>query len=223
MVRNSSRVARFAPLHPRLAGLGFRAALPLATLFFQHKNIHRPNGPFAARRAQELAARLARGETCYLVGLSIGGFHNTGTALIEATPAGGLRIICNNEEERFSGQKHSNAYPRRSLEALAEIIEDLGISPERIVAWLATYDYPLLMATGMRTILEEFPASLRLASENHSPTYDGGQLKEGVQTPARLGQLFSLVHAVPIIGMPHHDNHAWFSYLVSPFARDRQK
>src|SRR6185437_1097833 len=27
---------------------------------------------------------------------------------------------------------------------------------------------------------------------------------------------------VPIIGMPHHDNHAWFSYLASPFARARE-
>ncbi len=197
--------------------------MPLARLFFQHKNIHRPDSPFAAQRAQELAARLARGETCYLVGLSIGGFHNTGAALIEATPAGGLRIICNNEEERFSGQKHSNAYPRRSLEALKEIIEDLGISPERVVAWLATYDYPLLIATGMRSILEEFHASLRLAFLNHAPTYDGGQLKEGVQTPVRLGQLFGLDRAAPIIGMPHHDNHAWLSYLVSPFSRDREK
>ncbi len=223
MLRNSSRVARFAPLHPRLARLGFRAAMPLAKLFFQHKNIHRPDSPFAAGRARELAARLARGETCHLVGLSIGGFHNTGAALIEATPAGGLRIICNNEEERFSGQKHSNAYPRRSLEALKGIIDDLGISPERIVAWLATYDYPLLMATGVRSILEELPASLRLAFQNHAPTYDGAQLKEGMQTPARLGRLFGLDHPAPVIGMPHHDNHAWFSYLVSPFARDRQK
>ncbi len=222
-MRNSSRIARFAPLHPRLAGLGFRAAMPLAKLFFQHKNIHRPDSPFATERAQDFAARLARGETCHLVGLSIGGFHNTGAALIEATPAGGLRIICNNEEERFSGRKHSNAYPRRSLEALRETIDDLGIDPERIVAWLATYDYPLLIATGVRSILEEFPASLRLAFQNHAPTYDGEQLKEGIQAPARLAELFGLDRAAPIIGMPHHDNHAWFSYLVSPFARGRQK
>jgi carbamoyltransferase len=38
----------------------------------------------------------------------------------------------------------------------------------------------------------------------------------------RLGQLFGLGSAVPIVGMAHHDNHAWFSYLVSPFARDPQ-
>jgi carbamoyltransferase len=219
-MQNSGRTARFAPLRPRLATAGFRASLPLAELFFRHKSIHRPNSEFAAERSQELAARLARGETCYLVGVSIGGFHNTGVALVEVTPTGGLRIICNNEEERFSGRKHTNAYPRASLEALTEIMKGLGIGPDRIVAWLATYDYPLLIATGVRSILEEFPASLHLAFQDHAPTYDGDQLSEGMRAPARLGQLFGLDCVTPIIGMPHHDNHAWFSYLVSPFARD---
>jgi carbamoyltransferase len=37
----------------------------------------------------------------------------------------------------------------------------------------------------------------------------------------RLGQLFGS-RVMPIIGMAHHDNHACFSYLVSPFARDVQ-
>ena len=103
-MRNASRAGRFTPLHPRLAAAGFRAALPLAERFLRHKDIHRPNSQFAAERSRDLVARLARGETAYLVGISIGGFHNTGVALVEVTPAGGPRIICNNEEERFSGR-----------------------------------------------------------------------------------------------------------------------
>ena len=58
--------------------------------------------------------------------------------------------------------------------------------------------------------------------QDPSPTFDGKQFKEGICAPVRLGQLFGLAGAVPIIGMAHHDNHAWFSYLVSPFARDPQ-
>jgi carbamoyltransferase len=223
VVRHASRAGRFAPLHPRLAAAGFRAALPLAERIFRHKDIHRPNSQFAAERSRELVARLARGETAYLVGISIGGFHNTGVALVEVTPAGGPRIICNNEEERFSGRKHTNVYPQASLEALTETMKRLGIEPDRIVACLATYDYALLMAAGLRSVLEEFPASLRLAFENHAPAFDGEQLKEGLKAPARLGQLFGPDRVMPIIGMTHHDNHAWFSYLVSPFARERQK
>ena len=141
---------------------------------------------------------------------------------MEVTAAGGLRIICNNEEERFSGRKHASTYPSASLEALKEIMKDLGIGPDRIVAWLATYDYPLFIATGVRSLLEEFPASLGLVFQDHRPTFDRKHLKEGICAPARLGSLFGLDSAVPIIGMRHHDNHAWFSYLVSPFARGQQ-
>ena len=202
--------------------MGFVAARPIAEQFFRNKHIYRSNSHFAAERSQELVARLARGEAAYLAGISIGGFHNTGAALVEVTAAGGLRIICNNEEERFSGRKHATTYPSASLEALTKIMKDLGIGPEQIVAWLATYDYPLFVATSFRSLLEEFPASLGLVFQDHRPTFDRSQFKEGICAPARLGRLFGFDDAVPIIGMSHHDNHAWFSYLVSPFARDQQ-
>lgn len=220
-MRKSRFASRYAPLRPKLASAGFRAALPIAEQFFRYKNIHRPNSKFAVERARELAARLGRGETAYLVGISIGGFHNTGAALVEVTHRGGPRIICNNEEERFSGQKHSNKYPRHSLAALAEIMKSQGIGPEQIVAWLATYDYPLFIASGVRSVLEEFPASVNLIFEDHAPTFDGEQLLEGLRAPADLARRFGLSESAPIIGIPHHDNHAYFSYLVSPFARDR--
>ena len=101
-------------------------------------------------------------------------------------------------------------------------MKDLSIGPEQIIAWLATYDYPLFVATSFRSLLEEFPASLGLVFQDHRPTFDRSQFKEGICAPARLGRLFGFDKTVPIIGMSHHDNHAWFSYLVSPFARDRQ-
>jgi carbamoyltransferase len=197
-------------------------ALPLAEWYFRRKQIHRSTSHFAAERRKELVAKLAHGETAYLAGISIGGFHNSGVALIEVSPDAGLRIICNNEEERFAGRKHANNYPSASLEALTDIMRRLGISPERIVAWLGTYDYPLLVATGIRSVLEEFPASMHLMFQDPSPTFDGNHFRAGICAPVRLGQLFGLGSAVPIVGMAHHDNHAWFSYLVSPFARDPQ-
>ena len=193
-----------------------RSGISGGSKFIGQRAISRPNG------GKELVAKLARGETAYLAGISIGGFHNSGVALIEVSPDAGLRIICNNEEERFSGRKHANNYPSASLEALTDIMRRLGISPERIVAWLGTYDYPLLVATGIRSVLEEFPASMHLMFQDPSPTFDGNQFREGICAPVRLGQLFGLGSAVPIVGMAHHDNHAWFSYLVSPFARDPQ-
>jgi carbamoyltransferase len=214
--------ARFRPRHPVLGAAGSRVALPFAEWYFRRKQFHRSTSHFAAERQQELLARLARGETAYLAGISIGGYHNSGVALIEVRSDAGLRIICNNEEERFSDRKHANNYPSASLEALTDIMRSLGISPEPIVAWLGTYDYPLLVAMGIRCMLEEFPASMHLMFQDPSPTFDGNQFREGICAPVRLGQLFGLGGAVPIVGMAHHDNHAWFSYLVSPFARDPQ-
>ena len=215
-------LGRFRPRHPVLGATGSRVALPLAEWYFRRKQIHRSTSHFAAERRKELVAKLAHGETAYLAGISIGGFHNSGVALIEVSPDAGLRIICNNEEERFAGRKHANNYPSASLEALTDIMRRLGISPERIVAWLGTYDYPLLVATGIRSMLEEFPASMHLMFQDPSPTFDGNHFRAGICAPVRLGQLFGLGSAVPIVGMAHHDNHAWFSYLVSPFARDPQ-
>jgi carbamoyltransferase len=212
---------RFTPLRPALASATFRTALPVAELYFRHRNFHRPGGRYAAERARELATRLARGETAWLVGISIGGFHNTGAALVEATARGGLRVICNNEEERFSGEKHSNKFPRHSLEALGETMRDLGIGPEQVVAWLATYDYPLFIASGLRSLMDEFPASLGMVFEDHAPMFDGGEFSEGLRAPAELAARFGLDSPASIIGMAHHDCHAWFSYIVSPFARER--
>jgi hypothetical protein len=118
-------LSRFRPRHPVLGAAGSRVALPFAEWYFQRKQIHRSTSHFAAERRQEL---VARGETAYVAGISIGGFHNSGVALIEVRPEAGLQIICNNEEERFSGRKHANNYPSASLEALTDTMGSLSCS-----------------------------------------------------------------------------------------------
>jgi carbamoyltransferase len=138
-------------------------------------------------------------------------------ALVEVTQDGGPRIICNNEEERFSGRKHATHCPDSAAAALGEMMGGLGIGPERILAWLYTFDYSLLVANGIRSMLEEFPTGLNIARH---PGFNGRHFTEGFKTASRLGRLFGLKADVPVIGIPHHDNHAYFSYLVSPFARD---
>ena len=211
---------QFGPRHPLFARMASQSALPIAERFFRQKNIHRSNGYLAHQKNKELTARIGRGEKVYLAGINMGGFHNTGIALVEVSCEGGLRIICNNEEERFSQRKHASHYPMASLVALSDIMSRLGIGPEQIVAWLATYDYPLFTATGFRTLAEEFPWSLNLAFDDGRPTFDLSQFRDGIEAPARLANLFDLPAPVPIIGIEHHDCHAWFSYLASPFAQD---
>jgi len=213
---------RFRPQHPWLGAFGSALALPLAERFFRHKQIYRSTSPFAAKRRRELRALLARGETAYLAGIGMGGYHNSGAALVEVTPDGEARIICNNEEERFSGRKHASHWPDAALAALTGMIEGMGIAPERIFAWLGTFDYPLLVSEGIRAVLEELPTSRHLLTQDPNPGFDQNKFKEGFRTASRLGQLFGQEGGVPVIGMPHHGNHAVFSYLVSPFAHDPQ-
>jgi carbamoyltransferase len=223
LVGKSKKTEQFGPRHPLLARMASRVALPVAERFFRHKNIHRSDGFLAHQKTKELTARIGRGEKAYLAGVNMGGFHNTGVALVEMSREAGLRIVCNNEEERFSRHKHTSRYPTASLAALGDVMSRSGIEAEQIVAWLATYDYPLFAATGMRTLAEEFPASLSLAFDDGGPTFDLSQFREGIEAPARLANLFGLPRPVPIIGMEHHDCHAWFSYLASPFARDSKR
>jgi carbamoyltransferase len=209
---------RFKPRYPWLGGLGASLILPLAERYYRSKQIYRSTSPFAVKRRRELGALLARGETAYLAGIGIGGFHNSGVALVEVSRDAGARMICNNEEERFSGRKHAKHWPEAALTALT----GMGIGPERIFAWLGTFDYPLLASNGFRAALEELPSSWRLLTQDPNPGFDRDKFHEGLQAPSRLGQLFGQSGAVPVIGMPHHGNHAVFSYLVSPFAQDSQ-
>ena len=103
---------RIGPATPRLAAAGFRAARWLARETWALRAfISSARNLPSADRARPRQAR--RGETVYLAGLGLPGTHNSGVALVEVTQAHGPRLIVNNEEERFSGNKHTTEYPTR--------------------------------------------------------------------------------------------------------------
>jgi carbamoyltransferase len=179
---------------------------------------HRLDSEFARRTIVSIRERLERGETVYVLGFAASGTHNTGVALVEITQAGGPRIIVNNEEERFSGEKHTTEYPRRSIDAMVEQLHAIGRDVGDIAAIVTTWDYPLLFGTLARTVLEEAPASLKLLVSAQTPAVDRRRLDQMRRTPRLLARQFGLDKPLPLICMPHHDNHAWFSFAASPFA-----
>jgi len=162
--------------------------------------------------------KLNRGETVYLAGLAASGTHNTGVALVEVTQANGPRIIVNNEEERFSGKKHTTEYPRRSLNAMVAILRGMGRGIGDIDAFVTTWDYPALFGTLMRSVIEEAPDSFELLGISSFAGIDTRRMDQMRRTPRILRKQFGLDQPVPLICMPHHDNHAWFSFAASPFA-----
>jgi carbamoyltransferase len=211
---------RIGPRHPRLAGLGFRVARWLAAKTMGAAGFHQLGSKFADARIARVRDKLARGETVYLAGLGAPGTHNSGLALVEVTQAHGPRLIVNNEEERFSGNKHTTEYPKLSVDAVVATLREMGRDIGDIDAWLTSWDYPTLAGTLARSVIEELPQSFKLVCTTEAAGFDGRRLDQMTRTPKILARQLGLADRVPLICLPHHDNHAWFSYAASPFADD---
>jgi carbamoyltransferase len=211
---------RIGPRHPKLAAAGFRAARWLAAKTMGAAGFHQVGSAFADARLAAVREKLARGETVYFAGLGAPGTHNSGVALVEVTQARGPRLIVNNEEERFSGNKHTTEYPRQSIDAMAVCLRGLGRDIGDIDAWVTSWDYPTLAGTLARSVIEELPQSLKLLRTMEATGFEGRRLDQMTRTPKILARQLGLTERVPLICLPHHDNHAWFSYAASPFADD---
>jgi carbamoyltransferase len=181
---------------------------------------HQLGSEFADARIAQVREKLARGETVYLAGLGAPGTHNSGLALVEVTQAAGPRLIVNNEEERFSGNKHTTEYPKLSIDAVVATLREIGRDIGDIDAWLTSWDYPTLAGTLARAVLEELPQSFKLVRTTEAAGFDGRRLDQMTRTPKILARQLGLAERVPLICLPHHDNHAWFSWAASPFADD---
>jgi carbamoyltransferase len=208
--------------HRRLGEAGFRLAQWLATQTMGRAGFHRLGSAFVQQRLGDARERLSRGETLYLAGLGLPGTHNSGVALIEVTQSQGPRLILNNEEERFSGNKHTTEYPAKSIDAMVAALRGMGREAGDIFAWLTSWDYPALAGTLLRSVLEEAPQSLKLVRNTEAAGFDGRRLDQMTRTPKILARQLGLTERVPLIAMPHHDNHAWFSYAASPFTDDSE-
>lgn len=194
--------------------------LPLLERLYARKGIFRSSSAFAAERFRALREKRERGETIYLGGICAAGTHNSGVALIEVTREGGPKIICNNEEERFLGERHTTRFPHKSIDALAAMMQKIGIAPGRIDGWFSAWDNAALGATILRTVMEEAPASLSLLRQTQLPIFNLRDAERGTRMARNLGR--HLGCSTSVITTPHHDNHAWFSYCVSPFARSER-
>lgn len=210
----------YGPTHPWLGDLAERLTFAVCQSLCSRSGFHRFDSEFARERIQSMRAKLSRGETVYLLGLGSGG-HDSGIALVRASLERGTELLLNNQEERFTGKKHYGGFPGQSIEVLRAEMARIGIGVEDIHACVASWDYAPLMAMGVRMLVEEAPASFRMFSpKNRAATLEMESLSKGMfETPRLLGQKFGLPGSFPIIGLRHHDNHAYFSYAASPFTR----
>jgi carbamoyltransferase len=208
--------ARSGPTHPRLGAAGASIARPLLARYAARHRFYGPDSAYARERGVEFADKLRRGETLYLLGIGPAG-HDSGVALIEVSEDAGINLICNNEEERYSGVRHCTDYPRQSLAALLALMHSRGISPSQIHACLASWNYVELGTTLFRAALEELPASGVFFDPANFTQMNARLVDRALRTPRALGRQLGLPGPMPIIGMRHHDNHAYLSWAVSPF------
>ncbi len=188
------------------------------------KHFHAYSSRYARERVSSMQEKLRKGDNVYLLGIG-SGVHNSGVALVEVSLTAGIRLLYNNEEERFSGIKHCSRYPEAAVEALLAQMSRLNIEVADIHACLGTFDFTRMLPNILRTAFDELPTSLVMVK----PGVIAG-VKQGIgskidpgtvfSTPLRLGQQLGLQEPFPIIAMRHHDNHAYFSYAVSPFRHD---
>jgi carbamoyltransferase len=213
---------RNKPRHSWLGTAGFNVALALFDPFFRRRHIFRADSEFARARFSAIREKIERGETAYIAGVSAVGIHNSGIALVEVTRERGPRLIFNNEEERFSGEKHTNAYPRHSIDAMLAAMARMGLNVAHIDAWVASWDYAALWSTLIRITLDEAPASFSLLRQQDTPAFNLRAVDRGMRASRHITEHLGLSEPVSLIGTPHHDNHAWFSFAASPFARDKE-
>jgi carbamoyltransferase len=217
----STSFGRYGPTHPLLGALTERISRPLLTAYAARHGLHAPDSTFARQRGVAFADQLDRGKRVYLVGIGPAG-HDSGVALVEVSCENGVRLICNNEEERYTGIRHCTDFPEQSLDALLTMMARLGIDAGQIHAFVAGWDYITLATTLLRSVAEELPASRVLLDPANFAPMNARHIARALKSPERLGQQLGMDHAMPIIGMRHHCNHAYFSYAVSPFAEGEE-
>lgn len=93
----------------------------------------------------------------------------------------------------------------------------MGLAPSDIAAWLTVWDYPALFGTIVTSILDEAPESFALFRTKETVAVDPRHLEQMTRLPKLLQRHLGLNAPAQAIMMPHHDNHAWFSFAASPF------
>ncbi|HEX6288828.1 MAG TPA: carbamoyltransferase C-terminal domain-containing protein [Herpetosiphonaceae bacterium] len=211
----------YGAARPWLGDLADAIMLPIMKRYGERHQFYLPTSGYAQERMATLRQQLERGAEVYLLGIT-SCTHNSGVGLVSASLKDGVRLITNNEEERFVGVKHYTKYPEQSIEVLREQMAQLGIGPADIHACIATFD--IVRCCSPRAILEEGPASLPLllTQEDSDGDLITQRFLKFFSGPRALGEQFGMSKPFPIIGARHHDNHAYFSLAASPFARSAE-
>ncbi|MGH2974834.1 MAG: carbamoyltransferase C-terminal domain-containing protein [Solirubrobacterales bacterium] len=219
--RGSNVFGKWGPKRPRLTKRAGALAHPLLNGHFARKGVVEFDSDVARSRFANLERAIADGRESYLLGFGVG-FHNSGVALVRVSPGGRLELICNEEEERYAAEKHCSAYPEHAVEAVKRRMEERGVRPADLVACLGSWEFgKAIVSITLGTACEEAPHSLTPQVGKYLDQLMRNDVVQQVAaSPARLAEQLGLDEPLPVIGMRHHDNHAYLGYALSPFAAE---
>ena len=206
----------FGPRHKRLPKFVQRVTDICFGAVAAHHQFYSAGSKAARHVGETFRKRLQAGETLYVIGITPMG-HNTGVAVVSVSNAGGIEVLCNNEEERFTGEKHTNKFPHESLREVRELLQARGIPAEQVFT-VGGWDYVSALGFDLRVIFEHAPRSLTLLNPKHDPTFNPTHLVRGVKAPSNISHALGSSQTLPFIGMHHHKNHAYLGYSLSPFS-----
>ncbi len=210
-------IGRYKPKHRIIGSLIEKATLPVIRAIAALKGFHYTSSKYTREKGQEFRGLLEMGENIYLMGLGPSG-HNSAAALVAVNKKDGIKVICNNEEERYTGIKNDNSFPVNSINDVFDRLNDLGLKPGDIFTVLGSWDYVTGISTGLRHAIEEAPASLNLMRRSASPHMNFWHFIGAMKAPRLLKVFFGSKKEIPVIGMRHHNNHAYYPYAISPFS-----
>ncbi|KAK6987668.1 Carbamoyltransferase-domain-containing protein [Favolaschia claudopus] len=210
------------PRNPVLGRMVSRLTKNLSARRFAKAGMFSADSVDGNKIVDNVRARVHSGETCYIAGLGISG-HNAGAALVQVSSRGGIQLLSNDEEERFTGVKHYEDYPEMAINELHRRLKALGIKPDQIAAWATSWDYVLNDAFTNQTIAEELPGSVALYKKGAFFGWDPFlRSREALLAPDRIRRQLGLESIPRLIMLPHHENHASLSYAASPFAKGKE-
>ncbi|MCP4264625.1 MAG: carbamoyltransferase [Candidatus Brocadiaceae bacterium] len=209
--------------------------LPDNTDFLRKNHIYSYNSDEAMSWNKKFRDKIDQGETLYLLGFQ-GIIHNSGVSLVEASKKTGIKILANYEEERFTGKKHFAGYPENSVYELKKYLTKIGKTTDDIFSIFYGWDLLKLEQNFQKLKVKMFEQKLRhnafddyllhsvISEEAHKEVYNPMRKEFYVYSPLlvriveRLIKDLGLQSIIPCIQMPHHENHAYLSYGISPFS-----
>lgn len=202
--------------NPWLRNLGYAISRPVIKIRANRHGFFEADHRFTHERIDSLKQKIERGETVHLVGLGAAA-HNSGTALIEASKQG-IKFLANNEEERYTQVKHCAAPPEQTLRVVERQLADRGLTFHDVHAFVSSWDYVNVLASSFSEVVAELPGSLRCLHPQAWPMSNAIHFGQGLHSSLWLTKQLGADKRIPVFGMRHHDNHAYFSYAASPFA-----